>query len=84
MKTECFDFKKIIINGDVDQDKYNQLIDRRLTPLLYYANENAKMENTSAVITIPGVGCGQFAGRFKGKMGEHLNRALQFIIRSLD
>lgn len=30
-----------------------------------------------AVITVPGIGCGAFAGQFQGCMGNYLNQALQ-------
>ncbi|XP_031623495.1 uncharacterized protein LOC116340895 isoform X2 [Contarinia nasturtii] len=77
----CPDLKEVTSGNNIDQDKYNLLIERRLMPLLYYANENAKKENMLALITCPGVGCGAFAGRFCGQMGEHLNQALQYILK---
>lgn len=74
------DMKEIIVKNAIDQDKYNRLIERRLMPLFYYANENAKNENQQAFITIPGIGCGVFAGQFRGQMGQHLNQALRNIL----
>ncbi|XP_031623493.1 uncharacterized protein LOC116340895 isoform X1 [Contarinia nasturtii] len=74
------DLKEVTSGNNIDQDKYNRLIERRLMPLLYYANEKAKQENVRALITCPAVGCGAFAGRFRGQMGEHLNQALQYIL----
>lgn len=76
------DLKEIQTDGGntIDQEKYNRMIDRRITPLLYYANERAKMANLMALITIPGVGCGAFAGRFRGRMCDHLNEALKTIL----
>lgn len=75
------DLKEIISGQNIDQEKYNRLIERRLMPLFYYANENAKKDNQQAFITIPGIGCGVFAGKFRGQMSEHLNEALQNILR---
>lgn len=74
------DLQEILDKDNIDQGKYNRLVDRRLTPLLYYVNEKAAKGNIRAVVTIPGVGCGQFAGKFNGTMGEHLNLALQAIL----
>lgn len=74
------DFEEIGGLGGINQNKYNMLIDRRLSPLLYYANVNAKQDDVSCVVTIPGIGCGAFAGKFHGKMGEHLNYALQYVL----
>lgn len=77
------DLKEVQTAGgnDIDQEKYNRLIDRRITPLFYYVNERAKAANRTALITIPGVGCGAFAGRFHGRMANHLNEALKNILR---
>lgn len=75
------DLNEVVSGDDIDQDKYNQLIERRLMPLFYYANKDAKKTNQCALITIPGIGCGAFAGKFRGKMCGHLNQALQNILR---
>uniref|UniRef100_A0A8D8Y8X8 Macrodomain effector MavL domain-containing protein n=1 Tax=Cacopsylla melanoneura TaxID=428564 RepID=A0A8D8Y8X8_9HEMI len=74
------DLEEISTGASIDQNKYNSMIDRRMTPLLYHANDKAKKEKVSALITIPGVGCGVFAGKYKGQMGERLNKALQYIV----
>lgn len=74
------DLQEIIENNAISQSKYNRLIGRRLIPLLFYINESAAKENKRAFVTIPGVGAGQFAGRFRGTIGEHLNSALQTIL----
>lgn len=74
------DYEEITTENKIDQDKYNKLITRRLAPVLAYASEKAKNERKKALITIPGIGCGLFAGKFQGQMGEHLNQALQYLI----
>ena len=74
------DFAEVVSGGRVDQDKYNALIERRLLPLLSHANDSAEKDGYSAVITLPGIGCGAFAGEFKGRMGAHLNAALQTML----
>lgn len=85
MTDETPDLKEILQtgrDGAIDQQKYNRLIDRRMTPLFYYANEQARRTNVTALITLPGVGCGAFAGRFRGRVANHLNKALQFVLRT--
>lgn len=74
------DLHEISDKDNIDQDKYNHLIERRLAPLLYYVNENAEKQQVQAIVTVPGVGCGIFAGRYQGTMGERLNLALQSIL----
>jgi len=46
-----------------------------------YAEQVAKNKQRMAFITIPGLGCGQFAGKFKGQLGQELKNAL---VRFLD
>ena len=54
------DMKEVISGNAIDQEHYNRLIERRLMPLFYYANENAKQDEKRAFITIPGIGYGYF------------------------
>lgn len=54
------DMKEVISGNAIDQEHYNRLIERRLMPLFYYANENAKLDEKQAFITIPGIGCVYF------------------------
>lgn len=74
------DLQEIIENNDINQNKYNQIIERRIAPLLYYINANAASENVCAFVTIPGIGAGQFAGGFRGTIGKRLNLALQSVL----
>lgn len=67
--------------GEIDQQKYNQLIERRMLPLLVQANDDAQQSGKPAFITLPGIGCGAFAGEFRGEMGSHLNIALQALLQ---
>ncbi|WP_395477384.1 hypothetical protein [Rickettsia endosymbiont of Pantilius tunicatus] len=71
------DYDEVTTNGKIDQKKYDSLIEKRLLPLLAHANETASNEGKPAVITMPGIGCGNFAGEFYGKMGTHLDLAMQ-------
>lgn len=60
------DFKECVPNGVLDHDAYQNLMTRRLRPLLAYANEQAWKAGRKAIVTIPGIGCGQFAGGVTG------------------
>ncbi len=54
---------------------YYQLYRRRLLPVLNYINQSASAQHP-ALLTIPGLGCGQFAGPFQGQLGEQLKSVL--------
>ena len=44
-----------------------------------YVNHHAARPR-SAFVTIPGLGCGQFAGPFQGQLGLHLQSVLQRLL----
>ena len=60
----------------LDPEGLYGLYERRLLPLLLYANEKAGEQGKKAIITIPGIGCGQFAGAFQGMLGAELKKVL--------
>lgn len=64
----------------IKQASYNSLIERRLLPVLTYANEKAKKDGNSAFVIIPGIGCGVFAGIFRNNMAFYLHRALESLL----
>lgn len=64
----------------INQNAYNAAVERRLLPLFLYANANAGMEGKPALITIPGLGAGVFAGAYVGTIGERLNIAIKSIL----
>ncbi|WP_262967244.1 hypothetical protein [Methylobacter psychrophilus] len=74
------DWHEIIRDDQIDQASYQALYERRLLPLFIYANDKAKSEGKKALITIPGLGCGQFTGPFIGKMGGYLKEAITFLL----
>lgn len=74
------DYAEVVSHGSIDQEKYNALVERRLLPLLAHANACAGADGKPAVVTLPGIGCGAFAGDFRGEMGAHLNIALQTML----
>lgn len=70
------DWQEVTVNNQIMPEAYYSLYERRLLPPFIYANDIAKARNKKAFITIPGLGCGQFAGVFKGQMGSELRRML--------
>jgi hypothetical protein len=67
---------EVVRGGKIDMDGYFGLYERRLLPLLAYADRIAGEENRPAFLTVPGIGCGQFAGEFRGLLGEKLKGVL--------
>lgn len=53
--------------------RYEALYQKRLIPMLFFANETAQKDGKQAVITIPGLGCGCFAGSYKGQLDLCVN-----------
>jgi hypothetical protein len=74
------DWDEIVATERIDADGFFALYERRLLPPLIYASQLAQSRNRKAVITIPGLGCGQFAGRFAGHLGCHLEHTLSRIL----
>lgn len=70
------DWEEVTDNGELSKTKYYQLYERRLLPAFIYANDRAKQNGQMALITIPGLGCGQFAGVFRGQLGTQLKDVL--------
>ena len=75
------DWNEVIQDGQIDPTAYQALYERRLLPLLIYANDHSKSKGKKALITIPGLGCGQFAGPFIGKMGAYLKEAVVALLK---
>ena len=74
------DWDEVTLNNHINPLTYLALYERRLLPLFIYANEQAKLADKSAFITLPGLGCGQFAGAFEKQLGVHLKNALVAIL----
>jgi hypothetical protein len=76
------DWEEVTSNGIFDFAAYYSLYERRLLPGLTYIDRVAKSNNREAFITIPGLGCGQFAGIFRGQLGEKLKTTLVQLIET--
>jgi hypothetical protein len=64
-------------NDRIDEDAYDALYARRLLPGFQWIEEQAQECGQPALVIVPGLGCGQFAGPFQGQLGAHLERALR-------
>jgi hypothetical protein len=70
------DWEEVTTDDEINPHGYYRLYERRLLPGFSYANNLAKQQNKMALITIPGMGCGQFAGKFRGQLGTQLKQAI--------
>jgi hypothetical protein len=75
------DWLAVTGNGQIDQVLYDRLIERRMLPLLLHADSVAGAVSKKAFVTVPGIGCGQFSGEFRGQMGEYLKRSLVTLLQ---
>lgn len=64
------------LDGQLSPEGYYRLYRRRLLPVFRYINDHAGKPR-SAFLTVPGLGCGQFAGPFRGQLGTRLQEVLQ-------
>lgn len=75
------DLAEVAPQGQLDESAYHALYARRLLPVLDFIQRSAVKRQRDAVVTIPGLGCGQFAGHFAGRLGPKLEKALRQILR---
>jgi hypothetical protein len=74
------DWNEVIArDGQFSPEGYYSLYRRRLLPVLRYINSRARRPR-SALVTVPGLGCGQFAGPFRGQLGARLQAILQRLL----
>lgn len=72
------DWDEVVDDQDqIDADAYDALYARRLLPGFQWIEERARECGMPALVTLPGLGCGQFAGPFRGRLGAHLERSLR-------
>ena len=74
------DWAAVTQGGRIDSASYRALYERRLLPLLLHADAQAAAAGRQALVTLPGLGCGQFAGPFQGTLGQHLMDALLTLL----
>ncbi len=76
------DYLAVTTDHKIDPEKYYQLYERRLLPPLKHANDICAKRNKKGFVTIPGLGCGVFAGPFQYQLGEFLNQSLRRLIET--
>lgn len=74
------DWDEVVSNGVISEEGFYALYERRLLPPLRYASLLAESSQRKALVTVPGLGCGQFAGKFAGQLGYYLERTLSRIL----
>ena len=74
------DWATVTRDGRIDAAGYGALYERRLLPLLLHINEEARLGGHQALVTLPGLGCGQFAGPFQGTLGHYFKDALLALL----
>ena len=67
-------------DGRISDEGYYALYRRRLLPVFQYVNAHATGPR-SAFLTIPGIGCGAFAGVFQGTLGIKLQLVLERFLQ---
>ena len=76
------DLAEVAADGVIDEATYAGLYARRLGPVFEYIQTSAERRDRGAVVTVPGLGCGQFAGRFQGQLGPILQLALNHFLEA--
>lgn len=74
------DWEEVTADGQINYKAFFGLYERRIIPCLLYANDIAFAQGVKTIITIPGLGCGQFAGKFKGQLGTKLRQVLHDLL----
>lgn len=75
------DKKAVVTNNEINDKALEELYENRLLPVLKYISQSAEQNGKKALVTIPGLGCGQFAGNFRGQLGEKLKNILVSLIK---
>jgi hypothetical protein len=68
-------------SGQIQAEGYYGLYERRLLPVFQHVESTAALQNKPALLTIPGLGCGQFAGPFRGQLGAALQTVLERFLQ---
>jgi hypothetical protein len=66
--------------GQLAPDGFAALYFRRLRPVFAYIQAHATQLGVRAFVTLPGLGCGQFAGPFRGQLGTQLEKVLETLL----
>jgi len=75
------DWHELVHGGSIDANAYYDLYERRLLPIFSHADKLGQLRNKPVLITIPGLGCGQFAGPFQGQLGVLLGETITKLLQ---
>ncbi len=70
------DWDAVVENGRIEPEAFYRFYEKRLLPVFCYADRVAAGNGRKALITVPGVGCGMFAGPFRDSLGAQLEKVL--------
>lgn len=76
------DWNDVTVGNELQPEAYYTLYERRLLPGFLYADQAAGAKGKQALFTIPGLGCGQFAGKFHGQLGVELRNTLIMFLEN--
>ncbi len=74
------DMQEVAPNRRLDPEAYYRLYERRLVPVFSEVHRLAGNMGVRAVVTVPGLGCGRFAGPFEGKLGALFGEVLHRLL----
>ncbi len=78
--TEKPDYNEVCPSGQFNFEHYYKIYERRLLPGLLHANQKAVEDGQKLFITIPGIGCGQFAGTFQQNIHAHFQKVIENLL----
>jgi hypothetical protein len=74
------DMNKILVNGKFVWDKFYEVMEEKLLPLLRYANTVCANEDKNGHISLPALGGGYFSGNYGVEVKEGLLKVLRQLL----
>ena len=74
------DWDEVCPDGKINRDAYYKMLERRILPGLLHVNAVALSQGKKILVTTPGIGCGQFSGKFAGVIHAELQTALHRLL----
>lgn len=75
------DYASLVKDGVIDQKKYTRFLEERMVPMLRQMSKQALDYGKQLDLTLPGLGCGMFAGEFRKTIRKNLYIAMQDILK---
>ena len=80
-KNEKPDLDEVSPGGVFNSEAYYHMIQRRLLPGLLHTNAAAALKGEELFVTVPGIGCGQFSGKFAKIIHSEFEKALNRLLK---